>query len=324
MSDACEVSVIIPNYNGKEYISRCLDSLKEQDFTSFEVIVVDNCSEDGSADTVADDYDYVKLLRLKQNFGFSRAANEGLRASDAPFALLLNSDTQVGKGFIGAMYRAVTSEKDIFSVASKMLQMRAPDRIDGAGDLYCALGWAFARGKGKKSTRYSRPHNVFAACAGAAIYRRSMLDEIGWFDEFHFAYLEDVDIGYRARIMGYRNVYTPDAVVYHMGSGVTGSRYNDFKIRLSARNNMYVIMKNMPWPQILLNSPFLLLGILIKGIFFTCIGHSRAYFSGIKRGYLLCRDGRKFPYSKEHFGNYVRIQLELWLNMILRITDALF
>lgn len=319
-----EVTVIIPNYNGKGYICQCLDSLKKQDFTDFEIIVVDNCSEDGSADLVAGKYENVKLIRLSQNFGFSRAANEGLKASAAPYALLLNSDTKADSGFVGALYRAVTADRNIFSVSSKMLQTKRPDRIDGAGDLYCALGWAFARGKGKKSSRYSRPADVFAACAGAAIYRRSILDETGWFDEFHFAYLEDIDIGYRARIMGYRNVYAPDAVVWHVGSGVTGSRYNDFKIRLSARNNMYVIMKNMPWPQILLNSPLLLIGFLVKAIFFTCIGHSRAYLSGIKRGYLLCRDGRKFPYSKEHFGNYVRIQLEIWLNTLRRFTEVVF
>ena len=147
------------------------------------------------------------------------------------------------------------------------------------------------------------------------------MDEIGWFDEFHFAYLEDIDIGYRARIMGYRNVYEPEAVVYHYGSGVSGSRYNDFKVRLSARNNMYIIMKNMPWPQILLNLPFLIFGFGVKALFFICKGHGRAYLSGIKRGYLLCREGRKYPYSPANFGNYVRIQLELLLNAVKRIFE---
>ncbi len=199
--------------------------------------------------------------------------------------------------------------------------MKDPDRIDGAGDLYCALGWAFARGKGKSRNRYKKPCRVFASCGGASIYSRKILDEIGWFDEFHFAYLEDVDIGYRARIMGYKNVYCPEAVVYHAGSAVSGSRYNDFKIRLSARNNMYIIMKNMPVLQIILNLPFLLAGFFIKIVFFTVIGHARAYLSGLKRGYILCREGRKYPYSKKNLKNYVRIQFELWLNIFKRIAD---
>ena len=101
----------------------------------------------------------------------------------------------------------------------------------------------------------------------------------------------------------------------------SGSRYNDFKIRLSARNNMYIIMKNMPALQIIINLPFLLAGFLVKILFFTVIGHPRAYLSGLKRGYLLCREGRKYPYSKEHFGNYVKIQMELWLNIFKRILD---
>ncbi len=317
------ISVIIPNYNGKDYIGACLDSLKTQDFKDFEIIVVDNGSEDGGADQIEQDYREVRLIRLSRNFGFSRAVNEGLKVSKAEFVLLLNSDTKADPGFVGAMYRAVNADPNIFSAAAKMLQMSQPDRIDGAGDLYCALGWAFARGKGKKRERYSKASDVFAACAGAAIYRRRMLDEIGWFDEFHFAYLEDIDMGYRARIMGYRNVYAPDAVVWHMGSAVTGSRYNDFKIRLSARNNMYIIMKNMPTLQIIFNLPLLFAGFAVKAVFFTCIGHSRAYLSGIKRGYLLCREGRKYPFSREHFGNYVRIQLELWWNTIRRFTDLI-
>ena len=176
-------------------------------------------------------------------------------------------------------------------------------------------------GKDKSAGTYDKKCDVFAACGGGAIYRRSILDEIGWFDEFHFTYLEDIDIGYRARIMGYRNVYAPGAVICHFGSGVSGSRHNDFKVRLSARNNMYLVMKNMPAPQIVLNLPFLILGFGIKALYFILTGYGRAYLSGIKRGYILCREGRKFPYSGRNFKNYVKIQLELWLNMVKRFTD---
>ncbi|MBR5376133.1 MAG: glycosyltransferase family 2 protein [Lachnospiraceae bacterium] len=315
------ISVIIPNYNGEAYIKGCLDSLKDQDFDDFEILVIDNCSTDKSADTVEKEYPEVTLKRLSENFGFSRAVNEGLRLSTAPYVILLNNDTRVEKSFVRELYEAVSADEGIFSASAKMLQMAAPDRIDGAGDLYCALGWAFARGKGKRNTRYEKPCSIFASCGGASIYSRKILDEIGWFDEFHFAYLEDVDIGYRARIMGYRNVYCPKARVYHAGSASSGSRYNDFKIRLSARNNMYIIMKNMPVLQIILNLPFLLAGFFIKAVFFTVIGHARAYLSGLKRGYILCREGRKYPYSAKNLKNYCLIQLELWLNIFKRIAD---
>ena len=314
-----EVSVIIPNYNGANFIGNCLDSLKAQEYKDFEIIVVDNDSKDGSADTVAKDYPWVRLKRLDQNYGFSRAVNEGLRMSEAPFVVLLNSDTEADPGFVGSLVSTIKKDENIFSVASKMIQMKRPEKLDGAGDLYSAFGWAYARGKGRSSSGYRKYAKVFAACGGAALYRRSILDEIGWFDEFHFAYLEDTDIGYRARIMGYKNIYCPEAVVYHVGSGATGSRYNDLKIRISARNNMYVIMKNMPVLQILLNLPFLLLGFTIKAIFFILTGHGRAYLSGLKRGYILCREARKFPYSSRNLKNYAVIQLELWLNLFRRL-----
>ncbi len=313
-----EVTVIIPNYRGEKFIADCLDSLLSQSYTDFDIIVVDNASGDGSTDIIEKDFPSVKLIALQDNYGFSRAVNEGIKASDTPFVILLNNDTRVEGDFVERLLLAIKEDERIFSVSSKMLQMTAPDRIDGAGDLYSAFGWAFARGKDRRAEAFNKRCDIFASCGGASIYRRSILDEIGWFDEFHFAYLEDVDIGYRARIMGYRNVYEPGARVYHYGSGVSGSRYNDFKVRLSARNNMYIIMKNMPTPQIILNLPFLLTGFGLKALFFIFRGYGRAYLSGIKRGYLLCREGRMFPYSSGNFGNYVRIQLELLINLFRR------
>ncbi len=316
-----EVTVIIPNYKGAGCLADCLDSLRKQDFRDFGIIVVDNCSADGSAETVERDYPEALLVRLSENFGFSRAVNEGLKRSDTPFVLLLNNDTVAEPSFVGNLYRAIKEDASVFSVASKMLMMKEPEKIDGAGDFYCALGWAYASGKGKKSEARNKQRDVFASCGGAAIYRRSILDEIGWFDEFHFAYLEDVDIGYRARIMGYRNTYEPSAVVYHLGSGATGSRYNSFKVRISARNNMYIIMKNMPTLQIILNLPFLIAGFGVKALFFIFAGYGREYLSGIKRGYLLCRESKKYPYSSRNLRNYVRIQLELYINTFRRVLE---
>lgn len=319
-----EVTVIIPNFNGIAYIENCLLALQRQTFQDYEVIVVDNGSEDESPRLVEEKFPQVRLIRLKQNFGFSRAANEGITASKTPYVLLLNNDTEVTEGFVEEMLRAIKADANIFSAAAKMLQLKHPDKIDGVGDLYCALGWGFALGKGKSNTRYEKEAHVFSACAGAAIYRKSILDEIGYFDEFHFAYFEDLDIGYRAKIMGYQNVYTPKAVVYHVGSGFSGSRYNEFKIRLSSRNNVYVIYKNMPFFQILLNLPFLLMGFFVKALFFTFKGFGRAYLSGIYRGYLLCFKGRKLEYSNRNFKNYAKIQLELWINTIRRFVEVIF
>ena len=314
------VTVIIPNYNGDAYIDNCLKSLQKQNFRDFEILIVDNASEDHSADFIEEHYPEVTLVRLGQNFGFSRAVNEGIRRTKTPYLILLNNDTVCDPDFVGELYQAIDRDGRVFSVASKMLQMYAPDKIDGAGDLYCALGWAFARGKDRSKKRYEKPGKVFSACGGAAIYRRDLFEQIGYFDEFHFTYLEDVDVGYRARIMGYENRYTPRAVVYHAGSGATGSRYNSFKVRIAARNSWYVIYKNMPALQIVLNLPFFLIGFGTKALFFICKGYGREYLSGMKRGYLMCVQGRKFPFSARFMKNYCKIQLELWGNMFRRLV----
>ncbi len=313
-----EVTVIIPNYNGIQYIANCLDSLREQTMEA-DIIVVDNASSDGSLDVVRK-YDDVRLIELSENFGFCRAVNEGIGATKTKYLILLNNDTKAAPTFVEELYKAIDSHPDTFSVASKMLQMNSPDRIDSAGDLYCALGWAFSLGKDMNRSRYDRESVVFSACAGAAIYRKDLFEQIGYFDELHFSYLEDVDVGYRARIMGYVNRYTPKAVVYHAGSGTTGSRYNPFKVRMAARNSWYVIYKNMPALQIIINLPFFLIGFGIKALFFIAKGYGREYLSGMKRGYLMCVAGRKYPFDVRFIGNYCRIQLELWVNMFRRIV----
>ena len=135
----------------------------------------------------------------------------------------------------------------------------------------------------------------FAACGGAAIYRRDVFAKIGYFDENHFAYLEDIDIGYRARIFGYQNGYCPDAIVYHAGSGASGSRYNAFKVDLSSRNSIYLIYKNMPLLQLILNLPFLLLGFLVKTLFLYKKGIWASLSAGTVEGHpaVLLQRGQK-------------------------------
>ena len=218
-------------------------------------------------------------------------------------------------------------EKKLFSVSARMVDLKNPEIMDGAGDLYSALGWAYAIGKGKPAARYEKSRSVFSACAGAALYRKSALERTGAFDELHFAYLEDVDIGYRARILGFANAYEPSAVVLHAGSATSGSRYNEFKIRYSARNNVYLIYKNMPALQILLNSPFLLAGFAVKFLFFLKKGYGRIYAQGFREGFALCAspEGRagRVRFKGSNLGNYIRIQAQLWINVLRAILNKI-
>lgn len=318
--EAMRSTIVIPNYNGIEYLENCLSSiLADTAGHPARILVIDDGSTDGSAEA-AEAMDGVEVIRMGKNTGFCGAVNAGIMASDTPYVILLNNDLTVAAGFVKAMEDALERDKKAFSAGAQMRMMREPDRIDSAGDYYCALGWAYDYGKGKKvSGRYTKPRKIFAACGGAAIYRRSILNEIGLFDERHFAYLEDVDIGYRARIYGYHNLYAPDALVYHAGSGASGSKYNAFKVNLSSANSIYLIEKNMPPLQTLLNLPFFVAGFGIKCLFFLRKGFGKIYIRGLMRGFrIYYKEGGKkmhVAFRWKNLGNYLRIQWELWINV---------
>lgn len=315
-----EVTVVIPNYNGIAYIDNCIKALKAQkEAPAFDIIVVDNNSTDGSKELVLERYKDVNLIPLDDNYGFCRAVNVGIKAAKTPYVILLNNDTQVLDGFVSALYERISQKNNIFSVSSMMLQAKNPALIDDAGDYYCALGWAFARGKDKPASEYDRPCEITAACGGASIYRKQVFEIIGYFDEVHFAYLEDIDVGYRARLYGYRNVYEPKAKVYHVGSGASGSRYNEFKVRHSSRNSIYLIRKNMPLFQIICNLPFLIPGFLVKAFFFFQKGLGKTYMEGLWKGMRLPLQGNKVRFQGKHWKNYVKMQLELWVNVVKRL-----
>lgn len=310
-----QVTVIIPNFNGMAWLEGCLSSLRRQSFRDFETILVDNGSTDGSVAFVGEHFPETRVRRFASNRGFSRAVNAGITMSSSPYVILLNNDVVCEEHFVEALLQAIRRRKRCFSCQAKMLQLRHPDRIDDSGDYYCALGWAFADRKGQPDDGRDREKQIFSACAGAAIYRREYLEETGLFDERQFAYLEDIDLGYRARIAGYENWYAPRAVVWHAGSGTSGSVHNAFKVRYASRNSIYLIYKNMPLPQILLNLPFLVCGFAVKTLYFAHKGFLREYVQGICRGFRMCRRKDKVVFQRKNLGNYLRIQFELWINL---------
>lgn len=308
------VSVVVPNYNGIAFVEACFQALL-RDAPQSELIMVDNGSADGSRELVEERFPRVRVIALDKNYGFCRAANEGMRAASSPYVILLNNDTEVLPGFVRALVRALQADSKAFSAGAKMIQLHEQEKIDDAGNFYCALGWAFARGKDKSVEYYEKADEIFAACGGAVIYRKAVLERIGYLDEAHFAYLEDIDLGWRAKIAGYRNLYAPKARVLHVGSGTSGSRYNEFKVHLSSRNSVYLAYKNMPAFQILLNFPFLFAGFVIKYLFFVKKGLGKTYRKGLKEGLLMCRREKKVKFCWKNLPCYGRIQLELWVNI---------
>lgn len=306
-----KVTIVIPNYNGKHFMEPCLSSLSEQTYKDFHILVVDNASSDGSIEYMEENYPDIELIKLQKNYGFSKAVNIGIQHSRTPYVILLNNDTTVDTRYVEEMVKAIEKSPKIFSVSSKMIQMYHPELIDSAGDLYTLLGWGVCRGCGRPVSNYTKYDEIFTACAGAAIYRRSVFDEIGYFDENHFAYLEDIDIGYRARIYGYYNMYCPTALVYHVGSGTSGSKYNSFKVKLAARNNLYLNYKNMPALQLVLNFIPLAIGYFVKYLFFCKIGFGKDYKEGFIEGLQTAKLQKKVKSQFKHLGNYLVIEIDL-------------
>ncbi|MCM1568188.1 MAG: glycosyltransferase family 2 protein [Roseburia sp.] len=322
-----QITVVIPNYNGIKYLKDCMDALYAQSpGTEFDVLVVDNGSTDDSVGLIRENYPQAGLICLPENTGFCHAVNVGIEQSDSPYIILLNNDTKVYDGFVEHLYQAILRRRRAFSVSAAMLMWDRPELLDGAGDRYCVLGWAYARGKGRPVAGYQKATEVFSACGGAAIYRRSILEQIGLFDEQHFAYLEDLDIGYRARIFGYKNYYEPKAQVVHFGSASSGSRYNQWKTGLASANNIYVILKNMPLLQLALNLPFLAPGFLIKLLYFCKKGFGREYVKGIGQGFRKSfgPEGRraKIKFCWRNLGHYLLIQGQLYAGAIQFIMKS--
>lgn len=278
------VSVVIPNYNGEKFLKDCLEALKRQTFEDMEVILVDNGSTDNSVGTAKELYPEIRVVELGDNTGFAYAVNRGIEAASGEYVLLLNNDTIVFPNFVKNQYKMIKGKPDVFSCSALMIQNGNRELVDDAGDELAALGWGFAPDRDKPVSDCMVPHEVFSSCAGAAIYRKAVFDEIGMFDESFFAYLEDMDVGYRARLAGYRNLYNPYAKVYHLGSASSGSRHNAFKVELSARNSMRMLKKNMATWQFILNMPFILAGITIKTAYFAKKGLVKAYLKGIGTG----------------------------------------
>lgn len=319
-----QTSVIIPNYNGMAYIDNCIKSLlplREDQ----EIIVIDDGSSDNSKAYLKDlkEKGLIRFYENQENKGFAYSVNRGITEAQGQFVLLLNNDVVVEKGFVANLTSVIQAKANAFSVSSKMVRFYERTLLDDIGDNYTILGWAYKRGDGKPLADGARSSKIFSTCAGAGIYRKSVIEKIGGFDESFFAYLEDVDLSYRGKLYGYTNYYTPKAVCYHIGSATTadGKKYSPFKVSLSARNNVYLAYKNMPTLQLILNAPFLLLGHMIKGVYFQIIGYGSDYRSGLWEGLTTMGCRTKTPTSLKKIPIYLKIQIELLVNMFKYIKE---
>jgi GT2 family glycosyltransferase len=250
------VAVVIVNWNAGDLLRRCLDALAHQIRPADRVIVVDNHSTDDSLPQAASALAGAELIRLPDNVGFATANNIAVQAAGQFDAVaLLNPDAFPEPEWLGELVAAADAHPDVAAFASQMRLDSAPERLDGAGDSYHVSGRAWRNGH---QVRYAEwpagDAEVFAPCAAAALYRRDAFQEAGGFDEQFFCYFEDVDLGFRLRLLGHRSLYVHSAVVRHVSSASSGYRSN-FAVYHGERNAVWTFVKNMPGPLLWLYLP---------------------------------------------------------------------
>jgi len=254
--DESLVSIVIPNWNGEAYLPRCLDSLRRQAYSPVEVIVADNGSTDGSLALLARDYPETKVVVLDENRGYAGGVNAGFRAAAGQVLVAFNNDAEADPCWIAELVAALERHPEAGMATSRVRLFDRRDHLHTAGDFYGLDGIPGNRGVWQPDRpAYDEETWVFGAAGVASAYRRSMLDEVGLLDESFGSYLEDVDLSWRAQLAGYRCIYAPRAVVYHMVSATGGGSIASFFV---GRNTIFVIAKNYPtsllrrhWPAVL-------------------------------------------------------------------------
>jgi len=269
-------SVIIVNWNGKKFLPECLESLRQQAYRHFSIILVDNGSSDGSIDFVIRNYPEVKTIALPKNVGFSVANNIAIKTVHTEYVALLNNDAVAHPLCLQTLIEALEEHPEAGFAASKMLFYDNPEIIDRTGDAYTSAGTGLLRGRGEPASSYNKQEWVFGACAGAALYRTQMLRDIGLFDEDFFLLYEDVDLSFRAQLKGDKCLYVPEAIVYHKASG--SIVYDSpTSVYYSHRNLEWVYIQNMPARLILKTLFPHIIYDMAAFLFFTARGRSKDF-----------------------------------------------
>jgi GT2 family glycosyltransferase len=266
-----EISVIVINWNGRQYLQACLDAVASQQGVEFETLVVDNGSTDGSVEFLRARFPAVRVVALPANLGFAGGNNAGAREARGRHLVFLNNDTAVEPGWLAALRRAVDEPAGFALASSKVVYMHDPAVIDSAGDGVLQWGAAFKRFHGTRAPEAERSTEVFGVCGAACLVTRAAFDELGGFDEHFFVSHEDVDLSYRARLLGYRCRYAADAVVRHHGS-VTLGRTSAFAVFQGQRNLEWLYLKNSPLSILLRSMPGHLLYTAAAAGYFARLG----------------------------------------------------
>jgi GT2 family glycosyltransferase len=256
------VSVVIPNWNGKKYLGDCIASLRQQTYNNLEIIVVDNASTDGSVEYLRNNFPEVKVIKHSKNLGFGAANNTGIKAARGKYIMMLNNDTRLEPKCIEEFKKSIDKGEKFGACAAKILLEYESNLVDVAGIAVCLDGLSIGRGRLESGENFNEEEEVFFASDCACLYKKEMLEDIGLanevYDEDFFAYADETDMGWRAQLAGWKCIYNPDAIVYHLHSA-SSSNYSPLKAFLVERNRLWVAVKAFP------------VSFLILGIFYTIL-----------------------------------------------------
>jgi GT2 family glycosyltransferase len=259
------VTVAIPSYRGRHLLEVILPSLAAQRFRDFEVVVVDDGSRDETVAWLAECWPAVAVTALGDNVGVTRALNVCLRSGRGELVGLFNNDMELDPECLGALVSALDAHPEAGWAGGKQMNFRDRRLIDGAGDTFSWQRAGHRRGHGEIDLgQYDEPCAIFGACGGAAVFRRSVLQQVGPFDETFFTFYEDIDWDFRAQLAGFTCRYVPSAVAYHMGSATIGAGLSDFTRYHLWRNNIWVLTKNVPARLLVRHGPEILVGQLLN------------------------------------------------------------
>lgn len=270
------VSVLVVSWNSAACLPRCLEALARQTYSDFEVILVDNASTDASIADIVEKHPSLALRVecLESNRGFAAASNVGASLARGTWLVLLNPDAYAEPDWLEQLIKVADSSSGLF-FASRQIQAGRPRLLDGEGDVYHASGLAQRRNFNFPVFRGGQPHEVFSACAAAAMYPRQAFLDADGFDEDYFAYHEDVDLGFRLRLRGLKCMFVPAAVVHHVGTASTGAR-SATSTYYGHRNLVWTYVKDMPAPWPWLYLPLHLAMNVISILYFILIGQGGA------------------------------------------------
>lgn len=267
-----ETSVLVLNWNGKEHLKECLDSLIKQSYKNFEIVFVDNGSVDESVSFVKKNYPNVKVIENKKNLGFAEGNNVGMRKARGKYIVIMNNDTRSDKNLLKNLVKAAKEEgKEVGIFASKMLFYDRPTVLNSAGLQLFVDGAAIDRGINEDPKQYNKREEVFGSCGGAVLFKKEMLEDIklngDYFDSDFFCYYEDLDLAFRARLRGWKAIYVPDAVIYHK-FGATAKKVSNLGLYYGIKNKMFMIVKDYPTMLLLKNLHKILIRQLVSTLYY--------------------------------------------------------